>query len=942
MASHPVYLSVGDGATSDALDLTSGAYRVQYPPGVQYPTPEAGSPSREVRVPLRLRAASHNALVAAKRAIETKLRQARLATGPHGKGARVTLGLRLASNTALVYFDVQRGRFETELVFDGWLLGTLVLTCDVHARGDDLTVTNLLAYSDRYDDATWTKTSVTVTANATAGPDGSTTADTLAPTAADSALYQSVGVTASTAYALSFWLRSTGADRSLTIGVYDAVGAAIATQAVTVTGTWTQHTVLCNSGANTTLRAQIGGGSSWSTGEDVYAWGAVLEPGTAASGVYLRHAGAVTQVNGGEGWYLYGLPGDAPAAFTLTLPDASLNSNALNGLRLGAANGDDLKLGDYTPVVDLAFASPATNTVDATAYGGGYAGRSITSGTSWAEHATATLPDTPYAKGRFEVLARLFDNVTRIAAPTAFNGTPTESTTTATTTETTTANETPAVGFTHAGSGTNVTSFVLTGMATPTAGALLLCFVYHRNNGTSDTPATVTSITGGNTFTKITRRTITKSGTTKLDAMELWYVENAAASITDPTVALTGQQASQTSYAVVLEVENVKASAVIDRLTYGFGQNDPSFTLQTSLPSQLVVALAGSISATAGATFWDDGFVSQYNANGIVIGTRLVDDAGASVNPFALGNETTDWSGFCLTCSPDTTTTPTTTTTVDEPAPGNLNSGSYSATLAAVDYAGSTSTVATTADTLTNNGGKIAYSWVAPSTGGVSHYRLAVTYGGVVYEALLAGSATAYTLTDLAHLAVVEAAPSAAGTSFARWRLYATTDQSGAQYPAPPFQLETSNAWGLAEAGLLDLPPAQRLDDGSQPRGKLGLQTLWSGAGSNAVRADCAWLFPAGNTASLRYATGGRTSPTNITWVFEARADGTAAGDVRASGAHVATVDVRGRVLLGPRRAHLAWVGLDGGFDPDPVNLQVGAPTLVLRPRYLDLAGTVS
>jgi hypothetical protein len=40
---------------------------------------------------------------------------------------------------------------------------------------------NLLLYSQEFDNAAWTKTSTTVTANSTTAPDGTTTADTLIP-----------------------------------------------------------------------------------------------------------------------------------------------------------------------------------------------------------------------------------------------------------------------------------------------------------------------------------------------------------------------------------------------------------------------------------------------------------------------------------------------------------------------------------------------------------------------------------------------------------------------------------------------------------------------------------------------------------------------------------------------------------------------------------------
>jgi hypothetical protein len=53
--------------------------------------------------------------------------------------------------------------------------------------------TNLILQSQTFDNASWTKSNVTVTANSTTAPDGTTTADTiLAPLASTSAIYQAI------------------------------------------------------------------------------------------------------------------------------------------------------------------------------------------------------------------------------------------------------------------------------------------------------------------------------------------------------------------------------------------------------------------------------------------------------------------------------------------------------------------------------------------------------------------------------------------------------------------------------------------------------------------------------------------------------------------------------------------------------------------------------
>ena len=69
--------------------------------------------------------------------------------------------------------------------------------------------TNLLTYSDQLDNAAWTKTNATVTADATAGPDGLVTADKLVDSAATGlhALSVIATITAGASYTLSMFLK---------------------------------------------------------------------------------------------------------------------------------------------------------------------------------------------------------------------------------------------------------------------------------------------------------------------------------------------------------------------------------------------------------------------------------------------------------------------------------------------------------------------------------------------------------------------------------------------------------------------------------------------------------------------------------------------------------------------------------------------------------------
>jgi hypothetical protein len=68
--------------------------------------------------------------------------------------------------------------------------------------------TNLCLRSEEFDNASHTKTNLTVTANTAVGPDGATTMDTLAATATGGSVSQAVTITAGNAISVSLFLRA--------------------------------------------------------------------------------------------------------------------------------------------------------------------------------------------------------------------------------------------------------------------------------------------------------------------------------------------------------------------------------------------------------------------------------------------------------------------------------------------------------------------------------------------------------------------------------------------------------------------------------------------------------------------------------------------------------------------------------------------------------------
>lgn len=171
--------------------------------------------------------------------------------------------------------------------------------------------TNLLTYSEQFDNAAWGKTRATVTANATTSPDGTVNADRLtedASGATDHYLDQGyAGFTAGTTYTMSVFAKADSrsmltlwipasvfsdnstrtADFNLAAGTVGAIAGSGVTSSITPVGNgWYRcamiFTVTLTIGTNALIRLH-NGISSFYTGDGVsglYIWGGDLEAGS--------------------------------------------------------------------------------------------------------------------------------------------------------------------------------------------------------------------------------------------------------------------------------------------------------------------------------------------------------------------------------------------------------------------------------------------------------------------------------------------------------------------------------------------------------------------------------------------------------------------------------------------------------------------------------------
>jgi hypothetical protein len=242
---------------------------------------------------------------------------------------------------------------------------------------------NLLARSNQFNTSPWAAATVTVAEVAGGGLDGGS-AWRLTPTGADSSLGQTRTVAVTAAHTLSVWLKSdTGSNVNLSLSVYDnTAGVGRGTKPVTVTTQWqrfemTTSTVV----AGNSTAFIIGAFGSWSTGENVLAFGAQLEAGafptsyipttsgTAArssdvcsitgtdfSGFYNQSEGSVLvatsiQNFGGNNRGIWGINNNTASHGFLTYTDGALSSVLSQSRSVSATT----LLGSFSPTAGVTF-----------------------------------------------------------------------------------------------------------------------------------------------------------------------------------------------------------------------------------------------------------------------------------------------------------------------------------------------------------------------------------------------------------------------------------------------------------------------------------------------------------------------------------------------------------------------------------------------------------
>lgn len=157
--------------------------------------------------------------------------------------------------------------------------------------------TNLLAYSEHFDNAVWNKTSITTAASSTVAPDGSTNAWTLTATAANAEIYQSVNVTAGKFVSSVFIRRKTGTGQ---VSIRNTANSTW--MPLTLTSSWTRFS---NDGGTSGTTAALDILIAVS-GDVIEVWGGQLEAGSTATSYYPTTSASATRPLGYiDSWQSY-------------------------------------------------------------------------------------------------------------------------------------------------------------------------------------------------------------------------------------------------------------------------------------------------------------------------------------------------------------------------------------------------------------------------------------------------------------------------------------------------------------------------------------------------------------------------------------------------------------------------------------------------------------
>ena len=200
--------------------------------------------------------------------------------------------------------------------------------------------TNLIEYSEDFSQSSWGKTNVTLTSNNVISPDGTQNASKIVATGSDSSLQDSITVTSGTTYTFSVYLKTVSGTLDTAIGLGSPgfpqnEGEGGRYKNITVTNEWKRYTLTSTADASAASGIGVGGFNSFSTGEEVYVWGAMLEQSAFATSYIPTQGSAVTRLedecnNGANEQVINSTEGVLYAEIKPLVNDASLRSISIS------------------------------------------------------------------------------------------------------------------------------------------------------------------------------------------------------------------------------------------------------------------------------------------------------------------------------------------------------------------------------------------------------------------------------------------------------------------------------------------------------------------------------------------------------------------------------------------------------------------------------------
>jgi len=153
--------------------------------------------------------------------------------------------------------------------------------------------TNLLPYSEAFNNAAWQKVNTVITPNVTTSPDGTVNASKLDYTNLDGVFREVIVNTTATSFTFSIWVKSPSADRSIRLKLRNSPTVINFTQTdFTATSEWQRFSVTLTSFAENLVCELI----SITENLDFYIWGAQLEQSSAATSYIPTVATPVTRI----------------------------------------------------------------------------------------------------------------------------------------------------------------------------------------------------------------------------------------------------------------------------------------------------------------------------------------------------------------------------------------------------------------------------------------------------------------------------------------------------------------------------------------------------------------------------------------------------------------------------------------------------------------------